>query len=190
MKSTWLSKISHIEPYHWIEFIISAEDPLLYHFPLCPGIYIFLWHVEGGFPMDHFIEEDPESPDIQFFIVSGPFNHFWGEVLLGATKGISDVIIFSWPPKVGELDPLIRKHQKIFWFEIPVENGWVSGVHVLDRSHYVVHQLCALFLWKLSFQFHFVEETAVSGELHEHVYVAFVRKYLLYGRFPVWDLQN
>ena len=77
------------------------------HLPIDHGQFnlFCIVSLEGGKPMQKFIEQNAQSPDVDTMIILLALYHFWGHVLVGAAEGVSfGVNALSDPPEVTQLD--------------------------------------------------------------------------------------
>lgn len=88
----------------------------------CLAFFLVVPSSERRFPLHHFIEQNTQTPDIEFVVSTLRFNHFRCHVFNCATKCFFQIAHFSRPAKITDLDISFVIEQEIFWLYISVNN--------------------------------------------------------------------
>ena len=71
---------------------------------------------EGGLSEHHLVDQDADSPPIDFFAVAASSEHLWSKILCCATLGHGDIICYEGlaQAEIDDLNVAIGIHQDVF----------------------------------------------------------------------------
>ena len=137
---------------------------------------------ERGLPMEHLIEQNPHSPNVDRFIMTRAKNHLWTKIVWSPTEGVPDALLIVGPSEVCDLKSS-SIDENVLWFDVSVNDWRVLAMEVgkgLDNILNVVYAD----LFVLGFlALNPLIEVALLCILHKHKDISFVLKYLVESNY-------
>mmetsp|Transcript_7809 Transcript_7809/g.21330 ORF Transcript_7809/g.21330 Transcript_7809/m.21330 type:complete len:331 (+) Transcript_7809:626-1618(+) len=132
---------------------------------------------------EHDVHDDTNTPAITQLVVL-PGQYLWCNVVWGSRFGVQHLVLLKPTRQTeindlqqGLLDGLLRQEEKVLRLQVPVAD--MILVHVVDRSHNLLHQDGCLDFGKMAGLNDPVEQLTATAKLHDQVDAAMVLKGLI-----------